>query len=348
MYKVKMEKLLDINETAQTWCDAVIADQKAQSYTSLTAPHDLNHVIKSNIQCILDYLKEDNKKCMKDVDNMKVKQALDILLKYLRENETWKPSKENPLVDVQLEKAFEDLYIRCDRKFSDPPIRGQNYALYSFEPTKGATPDKHGLYGIIKIRGAFNRLEETEEKSKELIQYFSAHQIFVCEIGSPSPIQSEVKDKSKVIIVDNDESCLKYNDLIRDPSLKEKHQIEEIKQRTAELKADVALDPADLDPLEKYIMLNTKRGTMVPLFQENYRLYQQYYKNTVKIKDVIVKTRIEIKDMDEKHPDFKDKYMEIYNKTAKERGIDKATDDMAVLIKKYIATDSPIEGLDDI
>jgi hypothetical protein len=68
----------------------------------------------------------------------------------------------------------------------------------------------------------------------------------------------------------------------------------------------------------------------------------------VKIKDVIVKTRIEIKDMDEKHPDFKDKYMEIYNKTAKERGIDKATDDMAVLIKKHIATDSPIEGLDDI
>jgi len=331
-----MDTLLNETMTVSEWCDQIIKQQQEVVYNSLTNPRDLNHLVKDAVQSILDYLKSRGKCSMSEVNDSKLKAALGILLPYLRKHESWKPSRMKPLNDEELEKAYNDLYVdkylMVDRKFSDPPLHGQNYAIFSFNPSNKAKPDPDGIYGFIKVRGAFNRLEEAEEKSKELIQYFSANKIFVCEVGKPTPVHDKLIDMDRVIEVDNpnkNEDVLKYEDLVKEQSIKEKQQIEEIKQREQKLKEDVTKDPTDKDPIQIYIELTQKRATCT-------YLYQQHEAKLEEMKKHIINARKDLLDMDEKYPNLKKEYMEHYQKTSKECGLDKATDAMAVMVRQHI------------
>jgi hypothetical protein len=327
-----MNTLLSENSTAQQWCQEIISKQEQVIYNSLTSPRDFNHIVKESAQKIINFLKEN--------DNIKAREALTILINYLKSHEVWKPSKENPLIDEELDQAYSNLciekFIKCDRKFADPPLRGQNYALFSFNPTNEASPDKDGFYGFIKIRGVFNRLEEAQEKSKELIQYFSANQIFLCEIGVPTPLQKELKDKENIIEVQHPDEEEKYKELVLEQGLKEKKAMEEIKQKAELLLEDVTKDPTDVEPLQHYINLKYKKAD----------LYSKYIlrKNEMeKIKEIVIKVRKELVNMDKNHPNLKQEYMDHYVKTCEERGIDPTTDEMALMIKKFMMYEEPSE-----
>jgi hypothetical protein len=334
-----MDILLSETTDVTEWCKEIIKKQEQQVYNSLTNPKDLNHIVKSAVQEILDYLKLQGKTGVKDVENVNLKQALNILVPYIRKHEVWKPDKSEPLKGEQLEHAFKDLYIdsyaRTDRKFNDPQIRGQNYALFSFNPSNTAQPDSDGVYGFIKVRGVFNRLEEAEEKSKELIQYFSANQIFVCEIGSPTPLHHRLNDRERIIEVDDakrEEERLKYENLIKDQTIKEKRQIDEIKKKVEYLKEDVTKNPTIKEPIQIYLELNQKRATGA-------YLYTQHLEKLEEMKNIVLKSRQEIAVMDKEHPNLKNEYMEHYRKTCEECGIDQAEDNMAIMIKKYFGED---------
>lgn len=344
-----LNDLLCGSVSAVEWCEEIIKTQKKEIYHSLTNPKDLNHIVKAEVCNIHGYFKKHGITSLADLPatkvNLRVKTALNILYNFLKSSTTWKASLEKPLTDEQLNDAFNELYInqvvdsssyiKCDRKFNDPQICGQNYALYSFNPSKGVIPDSDGIYGFIKIRGIFNRLEEADEKSKELIQYFSANQIFICKVGQPVPLQNEIKNKDNIIEIDHpdrEEKTAKFAELIGDQTLKEKKQIEEIKQREKLLKADVTKNPNDKDPLQKYIELNHKRATLA-------YMYNRYKTELEDSKNKIIISRAQIADMDAKYPNLKHEYMDHYRKASEECGIDKATDDMAVMIKTYIAED---------
>lgn len=337
-----MEKLLSKTISVESWCEDIIKKQEKEVYTSLTSPRDLNGIVKSAIQDILNYLKSQGKSDMKEVDNLILKEALGILLPYLRKHEVWKPLKSKPLTDDEVEQAFNDLYndkyVKGDRKRKDPEIRGQNYALFSFTPSSSAQADDTGLYGFIKIRGTFNGLEEAEEKSKELIQYFSANQIFVCETGVPVPLQTNISDSNNIIEVDNPnipEDAVKFQELAKEQGLKEKQAMEEIKQREEQLRKDVELDPNDKEPLQIYLELIHKRATCA-------YLYTQHQKKLEETKNIIITTRKCISDMDKKYPTLKDEYLEHYTESCKKNGIDKATDEMALYIKKFVGEDTDL------
>lgn len=339
---LNMENLLHKVITASEWCNEIIKKQEQEVYTSLTSPRDMNHVVKTAVQDILEYLKSQGKTEMKDVDNTPLKECLTILLPYLRKHEVWKPSKAEPLTDKELEHAFLNLYVdnyvKADRKFRDPEIRGQQYALFSFTPSTTAQPDESGLFGFIKVRGTFNRLEDAEEKSKELIQFFSANQIFVCETGSPVPLQKQLTNKNDVVEVENphkNEECLKFQDLAKEQTMKEKQQIEEIKQREEELKRDVEQDPNDKEPLQIYLELIHKRATVA-------YLYTQHQEKLEQTKNIIIATRQKIAKMDEEYPELKNEYMDHYRESCKKNGIDKAEDEMATYIKKFVGEDSDL------
>jgi hypothetical protein len=334
-----MDTLLSGNINVAEWCQEIIKKQEQEVYNSLTNPKDLNHVVKAAVQEILNHLKAQGKTGVKDVDNDTLKTALGILVPYLRKHEVWKPDRSKPLKDDELERAFTDLYIdtyvRSDRRFNDPQIRGQNYAIFSFNPSKDAKPDSDGIYGFIKVRGAFNRLEEAEEKSKELIQYFSANQIFVCEVGSPTPLHHRLNDRENVIEVDDakrDAESLKYQDLVKNQTIKEKKEIEEIKKKVEYLKEDVTKDPKDKEPLQMYLELNQKRATGA-------YLYTQHKEKLEEMKNIVLKSRQQIADMDKEYPNLKDEYMDHYRKTCEECGINKAEDNMALMIKQYFGED---------
>ena len=344
-----LSNLWDDSISPSEWCEQIIKEQKKEVYTSLTAPKDFNHIVKANVLNLHRYLREQGITSFKDLDSAEqtayapFKEALRLLYGYLQTTPSWKPSVEQPLAGEALDHAFKDLhvnqvvspYLKCDRKFADPQINGQNYALYSFTPSNGVKPDSDGLYGFIKVRGVFGRIEEAEERSKELIQYFSANQVFICDVGKPVPLEHELTNKENIIEIDHpdrEEKNIKFAELIGDQTIKEKKEIENILKKEELLKADVAKGPEDKDPIQKYIELIHKRATCA-------YLYTQHQEKMEETKNIILRTRQQIADMDLQHPNLKDEYMEHYLNTAKECGIDKATDNMAVMIKNYIGRD---------
>lgn len=337
-----MDTLLSETISATEWCNEIIKKQEQEVYTSMTNPRDMNHIVKQAVQNIIDYLKEQGKTDVKEVENAKIKEVLSILIPYLRKHEVWKPSKEKPLTGEELECAFEDLYIdkyaKVDRKFNDPDINGQTYSLFSFTPSLTAQPDENGLYGFIKVRGTFNRIEEAEEKSKELIQYFSANKIFVCKTGTPIPLQKEIKTASNVVEVDDpnrDEESLRFQELAKEQGLKEKQAMEEIKQREEQLKRDVEQDPKDKEPLQIYLEMVHKRATCA-------YLYTQHKQKLEETKNIIISTREKIAKMDAEYPNLQKEYMDHYRESCKKNGIDKAEDEMALYIKKFVGEDSDL------
>ena len=62
-----------------------------------------------------------------------------------------------------------------------------------------------------------------------------------------------------------------------------------------------------------------------------------------KIKDVVIHVRKELVDMDKNHPDLKQEYMDHYNKTCKERGIDQTKDKVALMINEFMMDKDPVE-----
>jgi chromosome segregation ATPase len=178
-------------------------------------------------------------------------------------------------------------------------------------------------------------LEEVEEKSKELIQYFSAHQLFAVEVGTPTPLKEKLENKDMITEIehrDANHDMDVYTDLVRDQTAKEKQQIEEIKRKTEELKADVQKGPDDKEPLQRYLELVQKRATAA-------YVYTQHREKLAEYKTVVLATREQIAEMDRQYPNLKDEYLDHYTKTCRETGIDQAVDNMAVMIKQYYAED---------
>ena len=62
-----------------------------------------------------------------------------------------------PLTTEETINALKDLsismpsYPSLDRLYADPPVSGQKFALFSFVPAKGATPDANGVYGMASF-----------------------------------------------------------------------------------------------------------------------------------------------------------------------------------------------------
>jgi hypothetical protein len=340
----------EMGQSVADWCAEVIKEQeeynRTEGYHSLTSPRDLNHVVKSALQQIMEYMKQNGFTTPNDPEpnpqQEKLKFALSTLLAYLRKNEVWKPSKQPPLSEDELDVAFKEMYVSqyasVDRKFSDPEIRGQNYAIYSFNPTKGAQCDSDGLYGFIKVRGVFSRLEQAEEKARDLIKYFSANKIFVAEVGNPTPLQNALSNREHVEEVENNDSenMGKFAEIIKEQSMQEKKVIEEIKQREEELRKDVEKAPEDRDPLDYYIQLTQKRA-------EASYVYKQHLAHLAQYKKTIICVRRELAQMDVKYPELQHQFLEHYRKKTRESGIDKAVDNMAMYIKNYIGKDDDPE-----
>ena len=86
----------------------------------------------------------------------------------------------SPLPSTECKVAFKTLqnkdnieggkfYMR-ERRFVDPPISDQKYCLVSFTPSRDAKPDKHGIFGMMKVRGSYSTDEECEDRMGFLIR----------------------------------------------------------------------------------------------------------------------------------------------------------------------------------
>jgi hypothetical protein len=234
----------------------------------------------------------------------------------------WRPEQGAPaLSQIQVEDAvktlnntsFTDKFPRIDRTYSDPAVPMQYISLVSFTPSKGATPNEHGVYGFAKVRGSYSSEIEANERAEFLIRNVdSYHQIYHVYTGRPFPITSSSKfsaETSEVEIRKETASAVSTN--IKAKKFEEEKEIKEIKKREENLLEESRRD--ELDPYDEYITQRVKKAQVI-------FTYLEHQKKMAEVKEIIIKTRKIVEEMDEEYPDFKDSYYEKYMKARRDAG----------------------------
>ena len=256
----------------------------------------------------------------------------------------WKPEQGVPiLTDEQTNEAvkvlnntnFIDKFPRVDRTYADPILPMQIYGLVSFTPAKGATPNENGVYGFAKLRGNFASEIEATQRAEYLIKNIdSYHQIYHTDVGRPFPITNSSMFSAETTEVDiRKQTTESVSSNIREKRATEEKEISEIKQREEKLLEETKRE--EVDTYEDYI---TQRVKMAQLSFT----YLEHQKKMVEVKEIIIKTRSLIKNLDEEFPDYQNSYYEKYMKARKDAGIKESSDDLNANFLKFLVEDADL------
>lgn len=235
----------------------------------------------------------------------------------------WKPESGAPvLTNSQTEEAmkvlnntdFTDKFPMVDRTYADPTLPMQIFGLISFTPAKGATPNENGVFGFAKLRGNYPSEIEASQRAEFLIRNIdSYHQIYHTYVGRPFPITTSSKysaDTDEIDIRKETTKSVSHN--IKEKRSTDDQQIKEIKQREEKLLAESKRE--EIDTYDDYI---TQR---VKLAQLSFT-YLEHQKKMAEVKDIIIKTRGIVEDLDKEFPDYKDSYYEKYMQARRDAGL---------------------------
>jgi len=238
-----------------------------------------------------------------------------------RTSKTFKIAEKIDLTHEETSVAMKDLvshdiirtYPSSERTFADPSIAGQKLCLVSFIPSVDATPDKDGVYGMIKVRGNYETTEEADDRAELLIRTVdSYHKIFTAFVGKPFPATRSSKwsaDTNEIDIKKKVTEVISKD--IKRQRMEEKKEIDDIKDREKKLLEDVE---KDFDPYERYIELRVKKAQLVWTYLET-------QKKMLEMKESIIKTREEIAELDEEEPSYYSTYREKYMDARREAGL---------------------------
>lgn len=211
-----------------------------------------------------------------------------------------------PLTSDELKKAMTEKYTthfpQINRKFIDPPISGQQYALFSFIPHEHAVSGPNGIYGYAKIRGVYDTIDEANNQAENIIRYIdSTNTVFCMKTGCPFPIVTEGMSKEifkvdlKQDYHDNMSTTISKN--VRRKRDIEKNDIKQIEEREQKLKKDIN----DPDPIDDYTTKRVKHATL--LFE-----IERQKKNILELIKSKDKCEEDLCNYHKSHPDFKNIY----------------------------------------
>ncbi len=241
-----------------------------------------------------------------------------------------------PLTEQEVKAAMSELNVqdfvhkfpRFERFYADPQLQNQNYALVSFTPSKGATPDNDGVYGMLKVRGTFASEDEAMLRAEYLIRNGdSYHSIYNTYVGRPFPLAT-----SKKYITDTTEVDIKKKIVdststeIRKKRDEERQTMKEIQEREKELLADV--ERKEPDPYDSYTELMVKKAQLSWTYHQTMQKMEEMKRN-------IIKAREEIKHLRSENEDYHAQYFKRYMDAREKAGLPN-TDDSFI---KYMAED---------
>lgn len=265
----------------------------------------------------------------------------------------WLPELTFPPLDIEegnkavkqmSNMKFIETFPKVDRTYADPAIPLQQYGLISFVPAKGATPNEKGIFGFAKIRGNFGTLIESQQRAEHLIRNVdSYHKIFHAYVGRPFPItlSSNFSEESDEIDI-RKEATKAISESIRNKKNQEKKEMKDIKEREKKIlehNKKVENDEYEEDPYENYIMFNVKKAQLTWTFFEQLEKLH-------KIRNNIIKTKEDIKILDEEHSEFKDQYYEKYLEARREAGIDVNASEEKNGFIRYMVNERSIPTID--
>ena len=230
--------------------------------------------------------------------------------------------------------SFVDKFPKIERRYADPVIQLQQIGLISWVPAKGAKPNEQGVYGFAKLRGNFGTELEASEKAESLIRNVdSYHQIYHTYVGRPFPLTNNpkyVSDTTEVDIRKGTTESISHN--IKNKKDEEQRITDEIKDREEMLLKDTTKKEED-DPYELYTTLRVKKAQISWTYLETKKKLDE-------MKDIIIKTRGEIDDLDAKSDDYKKTYYEKYMEARRQSGLsDKQHEDNFI---KFMVEDADL------
>ena len=160
----------------------------------------------------------------------------------------------NQLTDAQLKSACEELIVKfpkVQRLPVDPPLAGQNTALFSF---KLLPQPVNGVYGFLKFRGAFATDADWEAHAKNIIRTIdSKHHIYPYQQGRWMPITVNDDFVQEALEVSkNDEIVNIFNQKEKQEDIEAKQRVREIKDRERKLMEQIRDQTPDTDSLDYY------------------------------------------------------------------------------------------------
>jgi hypothetical protein len=256
----------------------------------------------------------------------------------------WKPDQSQPpLTNEQAKEALNELNItsfvdkfpKVDKTYSDPAIPLQTIGLFSFIPAKGATPNENGVFGFAKIRGNYASEMEASQRAEYLIRNVdSYHNIFHTYVGRPFPVTVSSKYSAETTEVDIRKEMVKnVSSSIKDKKEEEQREIKEIQQREKNLLEESKRE--EVDPYEEYITQKVKLASLSFTFLE-------HQKKMAEIKEIVLKTRDILKNMDDEHPTFKESYYQKYMDARKEAGIKEDEKETQNSFIKFLVQDADL------
>lgn len=257
-------------------------------------------------------------------------------------NNKWKPDTlSDPLTREQTIEAVKELNItsfverfpKIDRTYADPPVNLQNYGLISFIPAKGAKPNHEGIYGFAKLRGNFNSEMEASQRAETIIKTVdSFHKIYTTYVGRPFPLTESSDYSADTTEIDIRNATTKsMSSDIKKKKQEEQQTINEIKDREKELLADTSKD--EEDPKELYTTLRVKKAQLS-------WTYLEHMKKMEEVKQIIIKTRKEIAELETKDSSFKEEYYQKYLDARKASGLSISKQEQDTSFMKFLVEDA--------
>lgn len=224
----------------------------------------------------------------------------------------------------ELDAAAEKLirhFPSVEKRWSDPPLANQKVCLTSFIPAQGATPDKHGVFGYVKVRGTFPDEIDAEAHGNFLLQNADSHHA-ICHgyVGQPLPMVRDEVDDYALEVLNVDLAAKLGADVSADVKSKrdqERKEAEEAKERGKKAQdREEAEMKGEIDLMERYTMRRTKRANLIFSIVQMLITLKKY-------KDTLLQTVKLIDEDDIANPSFQNEFLGRYEQACKEVGMPK-------------------------
>lgn len=228
--------------------------------------------------------------------------------------------------------SFVRKFLKIERRYADPVEPTQKIGLISFVPAKGATPNQKGVYGYAKLRGNYGTEKEANERAEFIIRNVdSYHQIYHTYVGRPFPVTTSSDYANDTVEIDIRNTMVEsISNSIKNKKEEEKKHVEEVQQKERELLKDV--EKGEEEDLDRYIALKVKKAQVTWTYNETLKKMEE-------MKNIIIKARKEIEEMDKADENLIKNYFEKYQKARESSGLSSSAVDMKDTFMKYLVED---------
>ncbi len=199
----------------------------------------------------------------------------------------------------------------CGQRVFDRAPANQEYSIFTFMPSKGATPDSDGIYGFAKIRGCYPSSEEADSAAIQFVMEFDQlSDNLIIRTGTPFPITKCVGDfvnEKDIVRVD---VSSQYKSSFRNAALEKKKADEEAKKQIKIREDSLLSKPEDDDvdeeskSLEEYSTIRSKIA-----YQRNMIISMR--ENIKNLEDRIRENHKQITELDKLHPEFATEFLDM-------------------------------------